>query len=110
MRPVPFKDEYHRHPPITVEQNVPVPMCDGAKLYADVYRPSGGRRHPVLLPRLPYGKWCGVQSWCDGSVEMFGISYHGATQWLAAVTAPPSLKAIRPYGLASNGRRLAWHP
>jgi len=133
MHPVPSKAEYHRHTPITVEQNILVPMRDGIRLYADVYRPSGGGRHPVLLQRLPYGKhkpryrsfyleplravnrgyvvvlqdvrgrhasegafypyrhevddgydtveWCASQPWCDGNVGMFGISYHGATQW-----------------------------
>ena len=142
MHPVPSKDEYHRHTPITVEQDIPVPMRDGIRLYADVYRPSGGGRHPVLLQRLPYGKhkpryrsfyleplravnrgyvvvlqdvrgrhasegafypyrhevddgydtveWCASQPWCDGNVGMFGISYHGATQWLAATAAPPT--------------------
>ena len=41
-------------------------------------------------------EWCAGQPWSDGNVGMFGISYHGATQWLAAVGAPPSLKAIVP--------------
>ncbi|HKQ97381.1 MAG TPA: CocE/NonD family hydrolase [Candidatus Polarisedimenticolia bacterium] len=39
-----------------VEANVPVPMRDGVVLRADVYRPSGAGRHPVLLMRTPYGK------------------------------------------------------
>jgi putative CocE/NonD family hydrolase len=159
MHPVPFKDEYHRHTSITVEQNIPVPMRDGIRLYADVYRPSGGGRHPVLLQRLPYGKhkpryrsfyleplravnrgyvvvlqdvrgrhasegvfypyrheaddgydtvaWCASQPWCDGNVGMFGISYHGATQWLAATAAPPALKAIVP-GVTADTYYDSW--
>jgi putative CocE/NonD family hydrolase len=35
-------------------------------------------------------------SWCSGDVVMAGNSYVGATQWLAAAAAPPSLRAIVP--------------
>ena len=33
---------------------------------------------------------------------MYGASYVGATQWLAATTRPPHLKAIAPTVTASN--------
>ncbi|PON17254.1 hypothetical protein C2W62_14110 [Candidatus Entotheonella serta] len=159
MRPCFSQDEYFRQAALTVEQNIPVPMRDGTILFADVYRPSGGGRYPVLLERLPYGKhkpryrsfylepmravnrgyvvvlqevrgrhvsegefypyrheaddgydtveWCAAQPWCDGQVGMFGISYHGATQWLAAVTAPPALKAIAP-GVTADSYFDSW--
>ncbi len=155
----PAPAEYRRQLSLTIEQNIPVPMRDGTILYADVYRPSGRGRYPVLLQRLPYGKhkpryrslylepiravnrgyvvvlqdvrgrhvsegefypyryesqdgydtveWCAAQSWCDGSVGMFGISYHGATQWLAAVEAPPALKAIAP-GVTADSYYDSW--
>lgn len=131
-----------------LERGIPVPMSDGVTLQADLYRPSRGDRHPVLLQRTPYGKsvtnnallmldvaratmagyavviqdtrgrgssegeftpffneisdgydtveWCGTQPWSDGNVGMYGASYVGATQWLAAVAAPPHLRAIFP--------------
>lgn len=41
-------------------------------------------------------EWCGTQPWSDGNVGMYGESYVGATQWLAAVMQPPHLKAIVP--------------
>ena len=143
----------------TVDINVPIPMRDGTKLYADIYRPEGKPKSPVLLMRSPYGKhtpayrsmyldplravgrgyvvviqdvrgrhmsegefypyineaqdgydtveWCGSQSWSDGNVGMFGISYHGATQWLAASEGPPSLKAIIP-GVTSDDYYDGW--
>jgi putative CocE/NonD family hydrolase len=37
-------------------RNEPVEMRDGTLLWADVYRPSGGGRHPVLVSRTPYDK------------------------------------------------------
>jgi hypothetical protein len=40
--------------------------------------------------------WLAEQSWCDGTVAMVGASYHGATQWMAAASAPSSLRAIAP--------------
>jgi putative CocE/NonD family hydrolase len=40
----------------TVDLDVLVPMRDGTRLRANVFRPAGGGRHPVLLSRLPYGK------------------------------------------------------
>ena len=42
------------------------------------------------------------QPWSDGNVGMYGTSYVGATQWLAAIAAPPSLKAIIPTFTASD--------
>ncbi len=42
------------------------------------------------------------QPWADGKVGMFGASYMGVTQWLAATQNPPSLKAIAPSITASD--------
>jgi uncharacterized protein len=40
--------------------------------------------------------WLAEQDWCDGRVVMAGMSYVGATQWLAAAAAPPALRGIAP--------------
>ena len=47
-------------------------------------------------------EWCAVQPWSDGNVGMYGASYVGATQWLAALSKPPHLKAIFPLITASD--------
>ena len=39
---------------IVIENRVPVPMRDGVTLFADVYRPVGDGRHPVIVSRTPY--------------------------------------------------------
>ena len=39
---------------IVIENRVPVPMRDGVILFADVYRPVGDGRHPVIVSRTPY--------------------------------------------------------
>lgn len=40
--------------------------------------------------------WIVEQPWCDGNVGMIGASYAGWTQWYAARTGNPHLKAIVP--------------
>ncbi len=41
-------------------------------------------------------EWLARQPWCDGKIGMFGGSYLGITQLMAAGTRPPHLKAIVP--------------
>lgn len=133
---------------VTVDFDVAAPMRDGTLLRANVYRPAGEGRWPVLLTRLPYGKdyalgssildpvqaarrgyavivqdtrgrfrsegdfypyraeaedgfdsvaWAAGLPFSDGRVGMYGASYFGQTQWLAAAEQPPALKAIAPY-------------
>jgi putative CocE/NonD family hydrolase len=39
-------------------------------------------------------EWCAAQPWCDGNVGTLGGSYLGRIQWLAALEAPPHLRAM----------------
>jgi len=41
-------------------------------------------------------EWAAKQSWSNGKVGTFGLSYPGAVQWLAAVENPPHLLAMVP--------------
>ncbi|MCU0845875.1 MAG: CocE/NonD family hydrolase [Spirochaetes bacterium] len=41
---------------VTVQKGVMVPMRDGVRLSADIYRPSKEGRYPVILLRTMYGK------------------------------------------------------
>lgn len=47
-------------------------------------------------------EWCAAQPWSTGAVGMVGTSYVGATQWLAAISAPPHLKCIIPCFTAAD--------
>ena len=47
-------------------------------------------------------EWAAALPQSDGKVGMFGGSYVGATQWLAAIAQPPHLAGIAPYVTASN--------
>ena len=55
-------------------------------------------------------EWLAKQPWCDGKIGMFGGSYLGVTQLMAASKKPPHLKAIFPvvalfdlYGVGNSG-------
>ncbi|MGH9090965.1 MAG: CocE/NonD family hydrolase, partial [Acidimicrobiales bacterium] len=41
-------------------------------------------------------EWAAAQPWSDGRVGMFGASYMGNAQWMAAIARPPHLVAIAP--------------
>ena len=47
------------------------------------------------------------QPWCSGKVGMFGVSYVGATQWLAAKSGAPSLAGIAP-GVTASDYHEGW--
>ncbi len=47
-------------------------------------------------------EWAARLPGSDGKVGMYGSSYVGATQWLAATASPPSLKTIVPSNTASD--------
>lgn len=51
--------------------------------------------------------WVAEQPWCDGRVVMGGMSYIGATQWLAAAGGPPALAGIAP-ALTSDDYAEGW--
>jgi uncharacterized protein len=47
-------------------------------------------------------EWIHRQPWCNGRIGMWGSSYVGATQWLAAVESPPGLTTITPTATFSS--------
>ena len=138
-------DELQAGRAVIEERGVSVPMRDGVRLSADVWRPAADQPVPVLICRTPYDKqtaalmaapaelaaagfavvlqdcrgrfgsegewtyvqsevndgydtveWAAAQPWSNGRVGVFGASYMGYTQWLAAVARPPHLAAMLP--------------
>jgi predicted acyl esterase len=70
---------------------------------------SGGRFDPYRQEG-PDGydtiEWAASQPWSNGIVGTFGLSYPGAVQWLAAMQAPPHLKAMAPAMTFSSPRNF----
>jgi putative CocE/NonD family hydrolase len=60
----------------------------------------GTRRGPFApeeaMDAYDVTEWFAAQPWCSGNIGMYGRSYLGITQYMAASTAPPHLKAIVP--------------
>ncbi|MDP6642663.1 MAG: CocE/NonD family hydrolase [Rhodospirillales bacterium] len=51
-----FNPRKTRERGMIVERDVGVPMRDGVKLYADIFRPPGRKKVPALIAWSPYGK------------------------------------------------------
>src|SRR6185503_215635 len=43
-------------PGVLFERDVAIPMRDGVRLYADVFRPASGEKVPAIVTWAPYGK------------------------------------------------------
>ena len=54
-------------------------------------------------------EWLAAQAWSNGNVGMYGGSYLGITQYMAAGQKPPHLKAIFPEVAVSDLYDLLWH-
>jgi uncharacterized protein len=65
-KPFTFPSNVPARNDFVIENYVPIVMRDGVKLYADVYRPVGDGKYPVLISRTPY------------STERFPSAYDGA--------------------------------
>lgn len=62
---------------------------------------SFGTRNGIFTPEEAQDtydivEWFAEQPWCDGNIGMYGGSYLGITQYIAAGMAPPHLKAVMP--------------
>jgi putative CocE/NonD family hydrolase len=54
-------------------------------------------------------EWIGRQPWCNGKIGMFGDSYLAATQFHAALTGNPLLRALNPRFMAGNCWKRAYY-
>lgn len=119
-------DDGRRHPAVLIrtpylkESATPLPITDArmatARGYALVAQDVRGRgtSEGTFEPFVHEERdgadtvaWLAAQPWCDGRVVMAGMSYVGATQWLAAAASPPALEAIAPT-LSSDGFGEGW--
>lgn len=59
--------------PVTYERNVAVSMRDGVTLRADIYRPDGPGKFPVLLQRTPYDKNYGTEFGLNAAAQGYVV-------------------------------------
>jgi putative CocE/NonD family hydrolase len=135
---------------VAIERDLSIPLSDGQRLAADLFRPAAGGPFPTLISFYPYHKddfigaglnpamayfaahgyahllvdfrgvggssgiawemmdrregrdgaeaveWAARQSWSNGNVGMWGLSYGGYSSLKTAAEGPPHLKAIVP--------------
>ena len=65
----------------------------------DPYRREGPDGYDTI-------EWAAAQSWSNGRVGTYGLSYPGAVQWLAAMETPPHLEAMAPAMTFSSPRNF----
>jgi hypothetical protein len=65
----------------------------------DPYRHEGADGYDTI-------EWAAAQTWSNGRVGTYGLSYPGAVQWLAAVESPPHLLAMVPAMTFSSPRNF----
>ena len=73
---------------VIVVQDTRGRMASEGDWYPYRYEPLDGVDTIAWAAQLPYS---------NGIVGMYGASYYGYTQWLAAIHQPPALKAMVPY-------------
>ncbi len=90
---------------------MPDPLTATARGYAMVIQDVRGRfgSDGTFMPFVNEAldghdtvEWLATEPWCDGNVGMFGASYVGYTQWMAASQQPPHLRAISPIVATSD--------
>jgi predicted acyl esterase len=93
---------------LTIERNVAIPLRDGVRIYADIYRPDGARGKadlPVLLSWSPYGKHA-------QSDQVFRPHSGVEPEWLSPLTpfegADPVRWGALGYAVAVVDPRGAW--
>ena len=98
-----MRTPYGKAPSSSVVEGDPLRMAEAG--YAVIEQDTRGRSSSegTFFPFASEGldgydtvEWVAAQPWCSGKVGMFGSSYIGATQWLAAAESPPHLTAIHP--------------
>ena len=96
---------------IIVEKDVPVPMRDGVKLAANVFRPDKGGKFPVIMSFTPYSK--DLYGWG----KTWGVHHHRLSEATSFEAADPGFWVPHDYVMIlidnrgygnSEGKRLGY--
>lgn len=79
--------------------------CRGTYRSEGVFTPVVDEKDDALAAL----EWLTAQPWCDGRVGMYGFSYVGMTQWAAASTGHPALRAVAPSATTMNWHSGCWY-
>jgi predicted acyl esterase len=90
---------------MVIEYDVAVPMRDGVKIYADVYRPDSPGQYPPLVQWGPYGKHGRVLYSHLGNTQLFDEDFNEFTKFEAA---DPVYWCRNGYAIINVDPRGAW--
>lgn len=93
---------------IVFEQDVPLTMRDGTRIYTDVFRPVGGGRHPAIVAWSPYGKEVGGQR-LDDIEKRAGIPKNVLSELEKFEGADPAFWVAQGYVVLNPDPRGAGH-
>ena len=93
---------------IVLEQDVPLTMRDGTRIYTDVFRPVGGGRHPAIVAWSPYGKEVGGQR-LDDIEKRAGIPKNVLSELEKFEGADPAFWVAQGYVVLNPDPRGAGH-
>ncbi len=96
-----------RHEGILIERDVAVPMRDGAKIYADVFRPEGGDRVPALVAWTPYGKHAPLMY--DRFYKSGGVKKEWYSEYTIFEGPDPLYWGSHGYAVVNVDLRGLWH-
>lgn len=107
----PYSIERYATPAFEVPDSYVAPLFFARRGYVFVYQDirgreeSEGRWEPFrndVADGYDTIEWAARQPWSNGKVAMYGVSYEGMVQWLAAMSAPPHLVTIVPMVAATS--------
>ena len=92
-----------------IERDVTVPLRDGTRIYADVFRPADGPPVPALLAWTPYGKHEGTLRYLARAFPEAGVREEDVSD-LAAFEGPdPAFWVPRGYAVVNVNPRGLWY-
>ncbi|KAJ5769001.1 hypothetical protein N7520_003560 [Penicillium odoratum] len=95
---------------VTWEQDSAIPMRDGIKLYADIFRPTHGDKIPAIIPYSPYGKVdSGVLSYDNMGPYRMGIPFQRLSGYETFEGPNPAEWAERGYAVVDIDARGVGH-
>lgn len=94
---------------IIFEKDVPVLMRDGITIYADIFRPVGNEKVPVIIAWSPYGKSGGTAPRTTALFDMLGMD-NGMLSGLAKFEGPdPAYWCAHGYAICNPDARGVAH-
>lgn len=93
---------------MVVERDVAVPLRDGVRLYADVFRPAEGGPVPALLAWTPYGKHEGTLAYLVRAYPAAGVSEEDVSPHAVFEGPDPSFWVPHGYAVVNVNPRGCW--